>query len=88
MAADTHDEELARWGNCYCEMCVSRYLAERRALDALIRSGELRVQLKGPLAVACPACQSPAGERCTQPTDTTRKPVEWFHVAREDAVAS
>lgn len=31
----------------------------------------------------CPACQARAGEPCTQPTNTARKPVSWFHLARE-----
>lgn len=31
---------------------------------------------------ACPNCQSPVGEKCTQPTDTGRKPVSFIHSAR------
>jgi hypothetical protein len=38
----------------------------------------------GPLAYTCPNCQAKPGERCTQPTDTSRKPVSWFHSARTD----
>jgi hypothetical protein len=38
-----------------------------------------------PRDVACPACYSPAGQPCTQPTDTSRKPVSWVHYAREHA---
>jgi hypothetical protein len=37
-----------------------------------------------PLDVDCPACFSPAGTACTAPTDTSRKPVRWYHLARED----
>lgn len=36
-------------------------------------------------AVACPACQAPAGEPCTQPTDNGRRVVRWAHLSREDA---
>jgi hypothetical protein len=36
------------------------------------------------LQVKCPACQSHAGERCTQPTDNDRRPVMWYHTARVD----
>lgn len=39
-----------------------------------------------PDQVECPACRSPRGERCTQPTSTGRTDVKWFHLAREDAV--
>jgi len=35
------------------------------------------------LDVTCPNCHAPAGEPCTQPTDTGRNPVKWFHDARE-----
>lgn len=31
----------------------------------------------------CPACLSRPGQECTQPTDTGRKAVHWFHYARE-----
>lgn len=40
-----------------------------------------------PLAIVCPNCQAAAFEPCTQPTDTGRKIVGWFHHARTDAVA-
>lgn len=36
-------------------------------------------------SVPCPACQAKAGEKCTAPTDTGRRPVEWVHLAREVA---
>lgn len=36
-----------------------------------------------PLDVACPACQAPAGKKCTTPTDTSRRPVAWTHFARD-----
>jgi hypothetical protein len=39
-----------------------------------------------PKTVPCPACQAPGGEPCTAPTDTGRRPVNWFHLAREDEV--
>lgn len=38
-----------------------------------------------PLLVACPNCQAQPGKPCTQPTDTGRRDVRWFHLAREDA---
>ena len=31
----------------------------------------------------CPNCQARPGEPCTQPTNTTRRPVKWFHSGRE-----
>ena len=37
------------------------------------------------LKVPCPNCQAKPGERCTQPTDTGRRPVDWVHAARHDA---
>lgn len=37
----------------------------------------------GAYAVQCPACMAPEGERCTAPTDTSRRPVDWVHYARE-----
>lgn len=37
----------------------------------------------GAYAVECPACQVPAGEKCTTPTDHSRRPVGWVHFARE-----
>lgn len=36
------------------------------------------------LAVACPACQVKAGQKCTAPTDTSRREVAWTHSARHD----
>lgn len=37
-----------------------------------------------PLTVACPACHAPAGQLCTQSTNTGRRPVGWVHNARTD----
>lgn len=37
------------------------------------------------LDVACPNCQVQAGYACTVPTDTSRKPVAWFHLTRLNA---
>lgn len=31
----------------------------------------------------CPACNAQVGQKCTFPTDTSRKPVPWIHWARE-----
>lgn len=33
---------------------------------------------------ACPVCQARPGQPCTQPTDTGRRPVTWFHLNREN----
>lgn len=38
-----------------------------------------------PRAVPCPACMAPAGEPCTQPTDSSRRSVNWHHLSREAA---
>ena len=38
-----------------------------------------------PLSVTCPACQASPGEPCTQPTDTSRRPVPWLHSSRQVA---
>ena len=35
--------------------------------------------------VGCPACGSPPGKPCTQPTDKRRTAVAWVHLAREGA---
>ncbi|UVT31365.1 hypothetical protein SEA_MARCIE_103 [Microbacterium phage Marcie] len=32
--------------------------------------------------IPCPVCQSPAGQRCTAPTITSRKEVSWIHAGR------
>ena len=32
----------------------------------------------------CTACGATPGQRCTQPTNTGRRPVTWFHSARTD----
>lgn len=32
----------------------------------------------------CRNCQSHPGKKCTQPTDTGRKTVSWFHSVRTD----
>ncbi len=34
------------------------------------------------MTTVCPVCQSKPGQLCTQPTDTTRKPVNWMHTDR------
>lgn len=39
-----------------------------------------------PITARCPNCQARPGEPCTQPTDTGRRNVSWFHMARESAV--
>lgn len=39
----------------------------------------------GPRSVTCPACQSPPGKACTQPTNDSRVAVSWFHLSRESA---
>ena len=36
-----------------------------------------------PLTVACTNCHAQPGQPCTQPTDAGRRPVPWFHLARE-----
>lgn len=41
---------------------------------------------KNPRDVVCPNCNAPVGSPCTQPTDTGRRIVRWFHIAREDKV--
>lgn len=38
----------------------------------------------GALEVRCPACQSRPGQGCTQPTNTGRRTVAWWHTARTD----
>lgn len=40
-----------------------------------------------PSPITCPACQARPGQPCTQPTDTSRRPVTWEHSARTDAMA-
>lgn len=32
--------------------------------------------------IECPVCQAKAGEKCTAPTNTGRKPVTWLHAGR------
>lgn len=40
--------------------------------------------MNDPITRPCPACQARAGMPCTVPTDNARRPVKWFHLARED----
>ncbi len=61
------------------------------ALTAL-RNGEpyrgwswMTLELVGALDIMCPACLARPGKPCTQPTETSRKNVSWFHFARIDA---
>lgn len=35
-----------------------------------------------PRTVDCPNCQAKAGQKCTQPTQTSRTAVDWYHYAR------
>lgn len=37
-----------------------------------------------PFSIPCPACNARPRERCTAPTDTSRRPVNWYHHARAD----
>jgi len=37
------------------------------------------------LAQTCPNCQAPNGEPCNAPTQTGRRVVSWFHLARVTA---
>lgn len=39
------------------------------------------------LAVPCPACFVPVGAPCTTPTESSRRPVSWFHDSRLVAAA-
>lgn len=43
--------------------------------------------IDAPLDVVCPVCQSPVSSACTQPTDTGRRQVLWYHAARAEAYA-
>ena len=38
-----------------------------------------------PIDLTCPACAARPFSPCTAPTDTSRRPVKWFHSARTDA---
>ena len=40
-----------------------------------------------PLDVLCPVCQSKGSQACTQPTDTGRRQVLWYHSARVQSYA-
>jgi len=40
-----------------------------------------------PLEIRCPACNAGPGQKCSAPTDTGRRDVEWVHHAREDAAS-
>jgi hypothetical protein len=42
--------------------------------------------LTGPITRVCPACNAKPGQPCTQPTDTSRRNVSWFHYPREEEV--
>jgi hypothetical protein len=37
------------------------------------------------IGAACPNCQAPPGEPCTQPTDESRVAIRTFHYARGEA---
>lgn len=41
--------------------------------------------MANPRVVACPNCNAKPGEPCSQPTDTGRRDVNWYHSAREGA---
>lgn len=43
--------------------------------------------MKRPVDMFCKNCQSQPGKKCTQPTDTSRTAVNWFHTIREDDAA-
>lgn len=36
-----------------------------------------------PRDVVCPNCNAQPGKACTQPTNTARSRVNWYHLARE-----
>lgn len=38
-----------------------------------------------PRLVVCPNCNAQPGQPCTQPTDDSRRAVNWYHLAREGA---
>lgn len=48
-------------------------------------SGQARIELAR--QVQCPNCQAKPKQKCTQPTDTGRKPVRWVHLEREREAA-
>lgn len=39
-------------------------------------------EVEAALQRTCPACHAKPGRRCTQPTDTGRKAVDWLHLSR------
>ena len=50
---------------------------------------EVRIDgsLKGecsPMVRSCPTCNAQPGYRCTVPTDTGRRNVDWYHFKREE----
>ena len=78
---------------------MNRFAAETvglsaEARDRLLLATEAKTEatpfrvIADPRLIACPNCQVAAGERCTVPTDTARRPVNWIHSARIDAVTN
>lgn len=66
-----------------CWPAGDSYTAGAAYLLVALEQEENLMEKIGAYAVECPACQVPAGEKCTTPTDRSRRPVEWVHFARE-----
>lgn len=47
-------------------------------------STAVSVHAISPLRVVCLTCGAQRDMRCTQPTNTGRRAVDWFHLTRED----
>lgn len=44
------------------------------------------MKMRAELGATCPNCHAGPGRPCTQPTDTGRRDVGWFHTSRTDVL--
>lgn len=77
-------EDCPKTAYLYCRYHGKQCIAS--LIDTLVPESakeKEEAEPKPPLQRPCPACHVPAGKPCTVATLESRKPVSWFHTARE-----
>lgn len=59
----------------------------KKWIDTEDEARALMVKPAGPIGITCTTCNAGPGKPCTRATDMSRRPVTWFHAAREDGLS-
>lgn len=79
---ESHVNAAYRFGDTFDAEYVKRWIDSEDAARAAL----VTLRNAGPIGIVCTTCNAGPGKRCTQPTETGRRDVSWFHGAREDGL--